>query len=469
MLIPIGTDAPIYHWPITTGILIVVNICVFVLQSSVGEGDPFAMESGHAKASFAVSGPTQEIDKLDLELDRRDRQEEAKDQEPEFDFNDREFDLDDLGDLEDPQPGLDRELMRRIKSFGWRPFALWIGDGIHPIQWLTSFFMHLDIMHLIGNMIFLGLFGLVVESRMGNWQFGVYYLAIGIADSMVTQIFTLGVSDGGVALGASGAIYGIMATAMLWWPRFNVICLLLLWFYAFFPRIPIMIFGIFYVLMDVTSIVFGERLVDTGFLHVVGATVGAIGATTLWWRGTVNTEHQDFFSIVMEIAGQDPKKRKPRKLSTKERAAKKEKQQEKEVSKRFRLEQIWRSVDAHLAADNLDAAIMMERQSRQIDPKASWDEPRILRLIGKLQTKQEWDKVVHYSEMYLKKFESRATTIQINLAKVLLLHKHMPRKAIKVVRAMENSKLDDSQTKTLQQIVLKAQQLIDAGTLEFGD
>ncbi len=465
MLIPIGTDAPIYHWPIATGILIVVNICVFIIQCAVGEAD--RRSSNHQPVAARISGSSaiQDFDRPGLDLPGRAEAQE----EPEFDFDNREFDLEDLEDVEDLEAELKRQMFQENKSSGWRPFALWIGSGIHPVQWLTSFFMHLDVMHLIGNMIFLGLFGLVVESRMGNWQFAVYYLAIGIFDSMATQVLTLGVPSGGLALGASGAIYGVMATAMLWWPRFNVICLLILWFYVFFPRIPIMIFGICYVLMDLTSVLFGERLVDTGFLHVVGAAVGATAATVLWWKGIVKTDHEDFFSIMMEVAGKDPRKRKPRKLSPRELAEKEEKQRQKEGSKRFRLEQIWRSVDAHLAADNLDAAILMERQARQVDSKASWDEPRLLRLIGKLQTKNEWDKVVFYSESYLKKFESRALTIRLNLAKVLLLHKQMPRKTLKVVKPLEGVQLDASQSKTFQQIILKARQLIDAGTLEPGD
>ena len=259
-----------------------------------------------------------------------------------------------------------------------------------------------------------------------------------------------------------------MMTAMLLSPRFNVICIIIIWFTPLFPRIPIMIFGVAYVLLDVTSIVFGDQLVDTGFLHVMGALVGFVGASLILMSGRVNTEYEDFFSIISELLGNDPRKKK-RKLTPSELAKQEEERKEREVAKRFRLEQIWRSIDTHLAADNLDAAIMMERQARQLDSNAGWDEPRLLRLIGKLQSKKDWDKVVFYSELYLGEYQSRAITIQLNLAKVLLVHKHSPRKALKAVQLIDVETLDENQSNTYRQIVLKAKQSIDAGTLELGE
>lgn len=467
MLIPIGTDAPIYHWPISTAIFIFVNICIFVLQSAVGENyDWSASLNQPTSASMAI----QDFDELPFDRDRVGGDRPNPNEEWDFQFGEREFRAPGDGENDFEMDEIEEALRSMLvgdKTKGWQPYALWIGDGLHPLQWLTSCFMHIDIFHLIGNMIFLMLFGLVVESRLGNWQFALYYLALGCVGGFVTQLVTLG-ADENIALGASGAIYGVMATAMLWWPRFEIICIWIIWFYAFFPRIPILIFGVFYVFWDVGSMLFGERLIDTGFLHVVGALVGTVAATVTLWRGWIDTDYEDFYSILMNAAGKDPKKRK-RKLSKKEIAQREEEAREREIERRSRLERIWKSVDIHLAANNLDAAIMMERQARQLDSRTGWDEARLLKLIGKLQAKKEWDKVILHSELYLSRFQTRETSIRINLAKILLLHKQMPRKALKNVKPLENAVLDDSQQKLLQQIVLKAKQLIDAGTLEYGE
>ena len=99
-------------------------------------------------------------------------------------------------------------------------WMLSFADGIHPEQWLLSIFMHAGWMHLIGNMIFLWLFGLVVEGKLGWWRFlcllpGDRHGADGtraIRDARITRATEPG------SLGASGAIFGLMAMAMIWAP-----------------------------------------------------------------------------------------------------------------------------------------------------------------------------------------------------------------------------------------------------------
>ena len=56
-------------------------------------------------------------------------------------------------------------------------------DTIQPTQWVTSAFMHVDIMHLAGNMLFLWSFGLIVEGKLGWYRFLPLYLGIAIDDA----------------------------------------------------------------------------------------------------------------------------------------------------------------------------------------------------------------------------------------------------------------------------------------------
>lgn len=92
-------------------------------------------------------------------------------------------------------------------------WILWYGQGLHPEQWLTSIFMHASVDHLVGNMLFLWVFGLVVEGKLGWQRFLACYLAIGVGQSMLEQMVMLFNSDGGGSLGASAAIFGLMAMA----------------------------------------------------------------------------------------------------------------------------------------------------------------------------------------------------------------------------------------------------------------
>ena len=63
------------------------------------------------------------------------------------------------------------------------PWLLTYGNGLHPLQWVSSLFLHAGLMHLIGNMIFLWSFGLVVEGKVGSLVFLAVYLGIGAAQS----------------------------------------------------------------------------------------------------------------------------------------------------------------------------------------------------------------------------------------------------------------------------------------------
>ena len=98
-------------------------------------------------------------------------------------------------------------------------WVLVYGVGLTPPQWLLSMFMHADLLHLLGNMIFLWVFGLVVEGKLGWQKFLPCYLAIGILQSVVEQILQLVLAGQGGSLGASSAIYGIMAMAAIWAPK----------------------------------------------------------------------------------------------------------------------------------------------------------------------------------------------------------------------------------------------------------
>ena len=94
IIIPTGTDAPIYHWPRATVAMIVLNVAAFV----------------------AVPPPS-----------------------------DRRFDDDD-------------EVVEAAVS-NFDRYALTLGDGLHPVQWVTHNFLHNDVFHLIGNLVFLWAFG----------------------------------------------------------------------------------------------------------------------------------------------------------------------------------------------------------------------------------------------------------------------------------------------------------------------
>lgn len=88
----------------------------------------------------------------------------------------------------------------------------------------TSMFMHAGWAHLIGNMIYLWIFGDNVEDQFGKIKFLIFYLLCGIAATFSQLIFDT--TSSLPNLGASGAIAGVLGAYILLWPQGKIKVLL---------------------------------------------------------------------------------------------------------------------------------------------------------------------------------------------------------------------------------------------------
>ena len=87
-------------------------------------------------------------------------------------------------------------------------------------QMLGCLFLHGGLFHLIGNMLFLWIFGSAVCALVGNWQYGVLYLFLGIVASASHLTFSEG-----SAIGASGAINGVVGMSLVLFPVNKLNCI----------------------------------------------------------------------------------------------------------------------------------------------------------------------------------------------------------------------------------------------------
>ena len=93
----------------------------------------------------------------------------------------------------------------------------------------TSMFSHGDVFHLLGNMLFLYLFGDNMEDAMGKARYGIFYLSCGLLAALAQGLAN---PDSPIPMvGASGAISGVMAGYLLLYPRANV--RFFYWFFIF--------------------------------------------------------------------------------------------------------------------------------------------------------------------------------------------------------------------------------------------
>ncbi len=120
--------------------------------------------------------------------------------------------------------------------------------------WLTLFssmFLHGGWAHILGNMLFLFVFGIHVERSMGPVRYLVFYLICGLGANGLEILTSLGSNVPG--LGASGAISGVLAGYLLLYPNSHVRTLIPLGFVFWTARIPAWVFIGFWFLLQLAD------------------------------------------------------------------------------------------------------------------------------------------------------------------------------------------------------------------------
>ena len=100
------------------------------------------------------------------------------------------------------------------------------------ITLLTYMFLHTDIWHLLGNMLFLWVFADNIEDAMGHFRFALFYLLCGIAAGLCHGLFEA--DSIAPLIGASGAAAGVLGAYLLLHPKVKILVLL-------FGRLPLVL------------------------------------------------------------------------------------------------------------------------------------------------------------------------------------------------------------------------------------
>jgi membrane associated rhomboid family serine protease len=111
-----------------------------------------------------------------------------------------------------------------VESWAFIPANFAADPAAHVITIFTAMFMHGGWLHLLGNMLFLWIFGDNVEDRLGHAKFLVFYLLAGIAATLAQ--FAIAPHSTVPNVGASGAIAGVLGAYILMFPQSRVNVLL---------------------------------------------------------------------------------------------------------------------------------------------------------------------------------------------------------------------------------------------------
>ena len=156
------------------------------------------------------------------------------------------------------------------------PHGITLGQAIAPM--FTSMFLHGGWMHLLGNMLFLWVFGGSVEEALGHFQYLIFYLICGIGSATVHTVFNWGSKV--PTVGASGAISGVMGAFIVLFPRARVTTLIPALLLFFTVRIPAFLMLGYWFFLQFFSGVASLGMSDQGgvawWAHVGGFILGAL-------------------------------------------------------------------------------------------------------------------------------------------------------------------------------------------------
>jgi len=146
-----------------------------------------------------------------------------------------------------------------------------------PYTLLTAMFVHGGLIHIVGNMLFLWIFGDNVEDRFGHVLFLLFYLASGVAASMGHIL--LDPESTMPMVGASGAIAGVLGAYFLLFPRAQVNTLVILPLFISMARVPAILFlGFWFLFQIINSGVSSTEGGVAWFAHIGGFVAGVLAA-----------------------------------------------------------------------------------------------------------------------------------------------------------------------------------------------
>jgi membrane associated rhomboid family serine protease len=347
---------------------------------------------------------------------------------------------------------------------GYSDVDQWIleyGQHLHPYQWLTSFFAHAGWEHLIGNMIFLWIFGLVVEGKLGWWRFLLCYMAIGLTQAALEQLIMLHYTgDVPGSLGASGAIFGIMAMAAVWAPKNEVSIWYLLFIRPGTFEVSIFTLVGLYTGLQCVMLLLSGGTEGSSWLHLGGFALGLVPAIVLLKSGAVDCEGWDFFTVWTGNYGGFREPPPP----PSDRAELTARQQERDAKL---LADAQAHVAAFLEAGNPQAALVLYQKMRNVGGGLKLDRQQLRALIKSLQIAGRWEESAPFMAEFIAHFRDAADPMRLKLAQICVVQLQRPGKALELLKEINPRRLSADEQTLGRKIAIKAQQMQAEGIIEL--
>jgi membrane associated rhomboid family serine protease len=398
MIIPWNTDAPLYHGPWATIGLIFVNVSIFigswVYEANVAPDDDAAVQA-------------------------------------------------------DGEQPLVFELFKKV--------VIVYGDGLNPLAWFTSCFVHLSLMHLIGNMVYLWALGLIIEGKVGWWRFLLIYAGIGVIEGAVDEIgcAILGVNVGG-SFGASAIIFGLVGMAFVWAPRNDLNCWVVVGWWVIDFDLPLMAFAPFYILWEGFSLFLLWALIGPGvtgwLLHMTGVVLGFMLGFVMLKLDWVDCENWDIIAVYQNREG---------------KAAKRKRKEGEKPATTLDPALAQAQIKEWIAARNVKGAFALAERLAAAAPGWQLSREDHLAAIRVLQSRNEWEESIDVMVSFVRAWPGDSERVRLKLAEVLLLQGKRPAQALRVLSKLPQGPLPGSLEPTRKKLTAAAYKMREEGAVEL--
>lgn len=163
-----------------------------------------------------------------------------------------------------------------IDEYGMRPVEIFAGTRLETL--FTSMFLHGGILHILGNMLYLYIFGDNIEDVLGRGKFLLFYFGTGLIASLAQAVTDPGSSIPNI--GASGAISGVLGAYIVLYPRARVLTVAAIYYFWRIIMVPAVLFiGFWFVLQVLSASLTWMTGLSSGvayLAHIGGFIAGAI-------------------------------------------------------------------------------------------------------------------------------------------------------------------------------------------------
>ncbi len=320
-------------------------------------------------------------------------------------------------------------------------------------QFITYQFLHADLMHLLGNMLFLYVFGNSVEDRLGKFGYLCFYLSSGVVAGLGQALV-----EPNPILGASGAVAGVSGAFLVLFPMTNIT---IAYFFIFIGAFEVsgMVLILFQIAQD--AFMFLGRYGGVAYLaHLSGYAFGIVIAAVFLWTKLLPHEPYDLLSMIRHR-----RRRAQFAAMTREGYQPWDRSQPTEPSQAAKLEplsplqqrvleirsQINQAIDAH----NLDQAADLYTQLTGIDSGQAMNQQQQLDLANHLMSQRRYEQAASAYELFLNTYTGYAQREQIQLILGLVYGRYLNRRQrARELLSAALPRLSDPDQKQLAQQVL---------------